>query len=690
MVSDIGLTSLSTGCPALEKLNCAGLYLLADPRAAPYRYKGDKRSEAGEGAAKPTYIGVPAVCRNCSALSSLDLSGCFRLNVALEKHLARHAPTLQKLNLTACNQISSDSLIAIAQGCPILEELILADCGRGVCGASMSALSRGCPLMRSLAVSRCEYIRASAIKAISCFEKLEKLDLTGCASLGDEDVLPLAETDKVLKLRHLSLADCPRITDTGLTWISNGCSSLLLLALKGTTVSRHATRAVRDAFPHSDMVYNANFVGFWPKHQVEDRVLINKYENMSNGLCRMQSKVRGMIAKETVQVLREKRKVEKAILYIQRLARIIIGRNILKKKHLELLQRHQYARKITSLFHMIVAKNKVQRIREARFHLISNAMARKIQRCWFIHVSYLKMLATQASYRLLLDRRYKAATKIQSIARVYFARHHVQILRNHREAHLRLRRRKAADVQRVYRGHVDRETARMLREQNEYVRKCRYEGSVTIQRAWRRHRTRLAVRNAKILKEKRTHCAIKIQAVMRGRLARWEILGILTEIQGNKREWAAIKIQTAWRRKRAYLTAAELKQQAYEEYLRRVAASIMISKTYRCFVAKKLLKQLKFEYDEIIRTRVLAELEAVITIQAAYRGMKGRIRFKHLLRHKKGQWKELFDEEKGKRFFYNKLTGEIRWRIPQDLLDLIPRYDVLVIIYCIFHFVLFY
>ena len=47
--------------------------------------------------------------------------------------------------------------------------------------------------------------------------------------------------------------------------------------------------------------------------------------------------------------------------------------------------------------------------------------------------------------------------------------------------------------------------------------------------------------------------------------------------------------------------------------------------------------------------------------------------FDDVVRERKGLWKELFDEDKKKRFFYNKLTGEIRWKIPQDLLDLLPR-----------------
>jgi hypothetical protein len=76
---------------------------------------------------------------------------------------------------------------------------------------------------------------------------------------------------------------------------------------------------------------------------------------------------------------------------------------------------------------------------------------------------------------------------------------------------------------------------------------------------------------------------------------------------------------------------------------------------------------------ERIKEKIMLELWAASKIQALFRGMVGRLLFDQKVLEKKGIWKELFDEEKKKRFFYNKLTGEIRWRMPQDLLDLIPR-----------------
>lgn len=44
------------------------------------------------------------------------------------------------------------------------------------------------------------------------------------------------------------------------------------------------------------------------------------------------------------------------------------------------------------------------------------------------------------------------------------------------------------------------------------------------------------------------------------------------------------------------------------------------------------------------------------------------------MRHeRKTRWKELQDEKTGRRFYYNKISGEVRWRTPQDVLDLMPR-----------------
>ncbi len=80
-------------------------------------------------------------------------------------------------------------------------------------------------------------------------------------------------------------------------------------------------------------------------------------------------------------------------------------------------------------------------------------------------------------------------------------------------------------------------------------------------------------------------------------------------------------------------------------------------------------REKKREHRRKMKETAQRELDAICKIQARVRGIKGRKLFDAKLRDRKGKWKELFDEKAGKRFFYNKLSGEIRWRMPQDLLD---------------------
>ena len=40
---------------------------------------------------------------------------------------------------------------------------------------------------------------------------------------------------------------------------------------------------------------------------------------------------------------------------------------------------------------------------------------------------------------------------------------------------------------------------------------------------------------------------------------------------------------------------------------------------------------------------------------------------------RKARWKEMFDEASQRPFYYNQISGEIRWRRPQDLLQLLRR-----------------
>jgi hypothetical protein len=71
----------------------------------------------------------------------------------------------------------------------------------------------------------------------------------------------------------------------------------------------------------------------------------------------------------------------------------------------------------------------------------------------------------------------------------------------------------------------------------------------------------------------------------------------------------------------------------------------------------------------------MAQLEewGATTIQSLVRGKAGRRKAHEMKLVHMARWKEMVDEDKGIPFYYNKITGEMRWRRPQDFLELLPR-----------------
>jgi len=61
------------------------------------------------------------------------------------------------------------------------------------------------------------------------------------------------------------------------------------------------------------------------------------------------------------------------------------------------------------------------------------------------------------------------------------------------------------------------------------------------------------------------------------------------------------------------------------------------------------------------------------TIQAAARGMRGRADARRVAVEHCTRWKEMYDSDRQRNFYYNCVTGEMRWRRPQDILSLMRR-----------------
>ena len=664
LISDIGLTSIATGCPNLRSLSCAGIFQLADPRlSAPKK---------GQEQAWQSVLGIAALGNQCTKITNLDLTGCFRLNLALERHVSSFA-MLKVANLTGVNQSTSKAFCSVAAGCPLLEEVILSDCGKAIDNNVLIALAKYCFELKILILRRCHNIGNTGIKALSSCFNIEKLDFTGCRSLTDVVILPISESDTLPKLRNLILNNCELITDTALAWIASKSHSILHLSMFGTKVTRHAVQAVRDRFPFTDMVQTEDFLGFVPVFRVDDKKLLINYDTLRTGIIKLQARQRSFMARLRVAAIIRQRIFDKAVLRLHQMALLFLAKNRMFYRR----QQHNHINRaaviVTSIVWMGIAHNKVTR-RKAELHSEHiRRLITLIQVRWRIYLAKCLRLKLYDEYVAHTELRRKSAFKIQGMARTYFAKLRILQIKKMRKAREGIEERKALVIERLYRGMRGRKYAKKVKVEKERMKILVLSSTQVIQRAFRRFRTRKIVAYKIAIKNHRLKCCIMIQALMRGALARLLTAEILLELKEIRLNTAALHIQNRWRVKQAQLELKRLRDEKINIIVKQGNAAIVMQKYARCRLARKVLMRLKEEWQDSLRLEVELQFWAVTKIQAAWRGMKGRLHFDEELKLKKGKWKELFDEQRQRRFFYNKLTGEIRWRMPQDLLDLIPK-----------------
>ena len=664
-ISDIGLASLAAGCPSLKRINLHAIFQLADPRiSAP---KKGAQAEAWQ-----AVVGIAALANNCPQLTDLDLSGCFRLDRALERHVSC-LTGIKTLNLTGCNQASAKSLAGVAQSCILIEDLNLTDCGHAVNTLSVEAFSKHCPNLRNVVLKRCHDMQGGAIKALSSCMRLERLDLSYCKNLTDIMVLPLTEAEKMPKLRTLYVVGCELLTDTVLAWLASKDHEILFLALKGTRMTRHALQAVRDRFPYTEMITADDFLGFQPVHRQEDKRLMRRYGILSNGFIKLQARQRAYLAKMRVSGLAAKRQRKRAIITLHRMALMFLAKSRFYYRKIEVFNINRAATRITSMLYIAKALKRCQR---RRMEINREFIRRKVtmlQTHWRVYLAKTLRQKRHRERQARLERRRVGATKFQSVVRMFQSFAKIERMLAMRRAREALVRRKCGFIQRCYRGYKGRVKAYWVKVEWIRVNVLKKISTSKIQKAFRVHRTNKIVRKRVAHKAYTLRCCIKIQALMRGALSRLNTAEMILEMHETRINTAAVKIQSGWRVKQARLHIKHMKAEIIRIAKMRHEAAVTMQKYARAKYARRVMAALRETYMESLLAVVQLEIDSATRIQAAFRGMKGRLHFDDELRKRKGKWKELYDEKKRKRFFYNKLTGEIRWRMPQDLLDMIPR-----------------
>jgi F-box/leucine-rich repeat protein 7 len=142
-----------------------------------------------------------SACRNLEVLFLVKTPECTDSGII---SVAERCRKLRKLHIDGwrTNRIGDFGLMAVARGCPDLQELVLIGVNPTV--LSLRMLGEHCRVM-------------------------ERLALCGCETVGDAEIICLAE--RCAALKKLCIKGCP-VSDRGMEALNGGCPSLVKVKLK--------------------------------------------------------------------------------------------------------------------------------------------------------------------------------------------------------------------------------------------------------------------------------------------------------------------------------------------------------------------------------------------------------------------------------------------------------------------------
>eukprot|EP00937_MAST-01D_sp_MAST-1D-sp2_P007214 g7214.t1 len=656
LVTDVGVRHLSDGCKNLVKLNLGGIWLISD---------GVERDFALEG--------LQALSIGCEYITELSLTNCFRVaNKTLRALGKGPGKNFTKLGLRGCNGMNAEAFHALAHVCHGLLEVDISSCEQA-CDKMCHTLGRHCRQLHTVSLAEDVLVTDRGVMHLAhgC-KRLTSLNLTNCAGVGDPSLMALCDARLVPGLSVLELSGCAEVTDTGVSWLSDRCTALTTLSLQGTKCGRPGLKAMQGGWKYGQYTSQGQWFGIMPRPRAHDMRRIDDYAQEWRSATMVQACWRGVLGRAQFAIARERHTMHWVCMRLQS------------------LQRGATARAATRA-------RRAERMRQMRAAVIIQRVARaKVSR----------VLVRRRREELALERRHRAATLIQTRWRGVEARLHY--------ADRRLRHRKfmlachmgASLVQALWRGRVGREQF-MLARASKIAREREQNAAAThIQAVYRglegRRELARRKRRAKIRAQQEQRAALMMQSVVRGRFGRRCAAQRRLDIAQRKaasvriqarfrarrgfvraqrkrrgiveaREFAAaLQIQAAWRARMGRFEAYRLQVKRDEEAEEMVYAARLVQRAFRGYLGRKdYLKQKRYK-EGLVREQRQIEGWATTLIQATFRGYHGRQQYKGVVDEKKRRWKEMTDGD-GLPFFYNVITGEMRRRRPQDLLDLLPR-----------------
>jgi hypothetical protein len=667
-VSDQGLRSLSLGCPELAYLDAEGLPLLSDLHSSP-----------GTAADERYLQGIAALASGCPKLRHLDLSNCASISDGTLHCIASSCAKLSSLSLSGCYRVTSVGVSDVLRHCSKLSSLNVTECDHVTDQAFIGGRRHGrkqqprSPLKtESAAPNQLHTLRLRGTKvsdvtlkwASSHSPLLRELDVSGCAGITDMGLLALTGSAVAATLRSLCFRSVADITETGVSWLAEKCTKLVLLDLTGCPKIRSfSLKSLASCWKFAVYTSNDQFKGMAPRHRAEDWLFIEEYGNCWRAAIHIQCMYRARVAR---RIARQKRE-ERLILWVAtRLQSAYRGRQARKYA---ILLRFQFnketaaAAQIQRAYRHRLARREAKRLRELRHQEKVLRAARTIQASWR-KKRLRERLQSRHLHRLAHeDKSRRSAIQIQRHWRGRKARARASLLRTAKLAKDREEFEAARQLQGVYRVRAARRAANLKREELRNEEKRRERAAATLQRQIRRHRARKELKAMRAYVAEVHGAATRIQKGWRAK-QRDQANQILVMVRRTKQESeAAVRLQAAWRRRKARIEVNLLRLAKEWQQQRLVNAALMVQTNWRGRHGRLKAQALQQSAMEKVSQLLKAQNYAVTLVQAHYRGWKGREKYREAQLDKKKRWKEIVRPENGEKFYYVSFAEEtyVQW-----------------------------
>ncbi|KAI3987236.1 hypothetical protein MKX01_031720 [Papaver californicum] len=178
---------------------------------------------------------------NCPNVSHVCLSAVTNGAISLRQLIIAYgSPSISRgsrlsvLRIGICLNITDEGLIHVGTHCPKLIELDLYR-SPAVTDLGIAAIASGCPKLEMINLAYSTDITDTSLVALSKCEKLNTLEMRGCASISSTGFAAIAEGCK--RLTKLDIKSCFNINDSGMTLLARYSQSLKQINLSYCSVT---------------------------------------------------------------------------------------------------------------------------------------------------------------------------------------------------------------------------------------------------------------------------------------------------------------------------------------------------------------------------------------------------------------------------------------------------------------------